>query len=183
MFLDSSMVIERDGYARWQSRSKLGYLDLVCGRSKACDALPGSASGTWTRLVNRLRERPDPKVTLYRTYTMRVPEEPVLGREVVAAADAYLRGDPAPLHRLARLMPETSPPGSHPNPAGYLAYRCGDGTFPFDRLASAAERDRWRVRCGPSRTRPSSGSRSGGMRCPVARGRWVIACAACCAPF
>ncbi|WP_181019880.1 alpha/beta fold hydrolase [Nonomuraea typhae] len=141
VFLDSTVVVEPDGYASWQARSQLRYLDRLCGQSKACDALPGSASGTWTRLVNRLRERPDPEVTLYRTFTMSIPEEPVLGREINAAAAAYLRGDPAPLRRLARLGPKTSPPGIHPNPAGYLAYRCGDGAFPFDRLASAAERE------------------------------------------
>ncbi|SDJ01447.1 alpha/beta fold hydrolase [Nonomuraea jiangxiensis] len=141
IFLDSSVIVNRDGYASWKNHwSRLRQLDLVCGRSAACDALPGSASGTWTRLVDRLRERPDAKVSVFQTLALSQVSEPVFGREVTAAADAYLRGDPAPLHRLARLIPATLPPATDPNFAGYLGFRCGDGTFPFDRLASAAER-------------------------------------------
>ncbi|MEV4804351.1 alpha/beta fold hydrolase [Nonomuraea sp. NPDC049421] len=140
IFLDSSMVIGRDGYADQRFDARLDNLDLVCGRSKACDALPGEASGTWTRLVDRLRKQPDPEVTLHQALTLREPAEAVLGRESVAAAHAYLNGDPAPLRRLARLTPETIPPFNPPWLAGHVAFRCGDGSFPFDRPASAAER-------------------------------------------
>ncbi|MFG1966497.1 alpha/beta fold hydrolase [Nonomuraea sp. NPDC049028] len=141
IFLDSSVVVDRDGYASWKNYwSRLRQLDLVCARSTACDALPGSASDNWTRLVDRLRERPDPKVSVFQTVALSNVWEPVFGREATAAADAYLRGDPAPLHRLARLIPATLPPANDPDVAGYLGFRCGDGTFPFDRLASAAER-------------------------------------------
>ncbi|MFB4290049.1 alpha/beta fold hydrolase [Nonomuraea sp. ATR24] len=140
VFLDSSMVIGGDGYVDRRFDARLDYLDLVCGRSKACDALPGEASGTWTRLVDRLRKRPDPEVTLHQALTLREPAEAVLGRENVAAAHAYLNGDPAPLRRLARLTPNAIPPFDPPWLAGHVAFRCGDGSFPFDRLASAAER-------------------------------------------
>ncbi|MGW5688401.1 alpha/beta fold hydrolase [Nonomuraea sp. NPDC003754] len=141
IFLDSSVLVNRDGYASWKNYwSGLRQLDLVCERSTACDTLPGSASDTWTQLVDQLRERPDPQVSVFQTSALSRVSEPVFGREVTAAADAYLRGDPAPLHRLARLIPATLPPASDPNFAGYLGFRCGDGTFPFDRLASAAER-------------------------------------------
>ncbi|WP_283133944.1 alpha/beta fold hydrolase [Rhizohabitans arisaemae] len=140
IFLDSSMVIGRDGYADQGFDARLDYLDLVCGRSKACDALPGKASGVWTRLVDRLRKQPDPEMTLHQALTLREPAEAVLGREVVAAAHAYLNGDPAPLRRLARLIPKAVPPFNPPWLAGHVAFRCGDGSFPFDRLASAAER-------------------------------------------
>ncbi|GAA4235304.1 pimeloyl-ACP methyl ester carboxylesterase [Streptosporangium album] len=146
VFLDSSMVMDRDGYARWPSQVQLDHLDLVCGRSKACGALPGSASGTWARLVDRLRERPDPEVSVFQTSALSGVSEPVFGRESTAAADAYLRGDPAPLRRLARLIPKALPPDNDPHVAGYLGYRCGDGTFPFDRLAPAAEREAQAVR-------------------------------------
>ncbi|MEU1726884.1 hypothetical protein [Nonomuraea sp. NPDC005692] len=97
------MVIGRDGYAEQRFDARLDYLDLVCARSRPCDALPGNASGTWKRLVDRLREHPDPEVTLHQVLTLREPAEAVLGREVVAAAHAYLDGAPAPLRRLARL--------------------------------------------------------------------------------
>ncbi|MDX3108014.1 alpha/beta fold hydrolase [Nonomuraea angiospora] len=140
IFLDSSMVIGRDGYAEQEFDARLDYLDLVCGRSRACDALPGEASGIWTRLVDRLRKQPDPEVTLHQALTLREPAEAVVGRENVAAAHAYLNGDPAPLRRLARLTPKTVPPFDPPWLAGHVAFRCGDGSFPFDRLASAAER-------------------------------------------
>ncbi|MFI6908737.1 alpha/beta fold hydrolase [Nonomuraea sp. NPDC050394] len=140
IFLDSSMVIGPDGYAEQGFDARLDYLDLVCERSKVCDALPGKASDAWTRLVNLLRRQPDPEVTLHQALTLREPAEAVLGREVVAAAHAYLNGDPAPLRRLARLTPKTSPPFNPPWLAGHLAFRCGDGSFPFDRLASPAER-------------------------------------------
>ncbi|MER6945520.1 alpha/beta fold hydrolase [Nonomuraea sp. NPDC000554] len=141
IFLDSSVIVDRAGYASWKDYwSRFRQLDLVCKRSTACDALPGTASDTWTRLVDRLRERPDPQMSMFQTFALSRVSEPVFGREATAAADAYLRGDPAPLHRLARLIPATLPPVSDPDFAGYLGFRCGDGTFPFDRLASAAER-------------------------------------------
>ncbi|MEV0618244.1 alpha/beta fold hydrolase [Nonomuraea sp. NPDC050404] len=140
IFLDSSMVIRRDGYVEREFDARLDYLDLICERSKACDALPGKASDTWKRLVDRLRRQPDPEVTLHQALTLREPAEAVLGRENVAAAHAYLNGDPAPLRRLARLTPKTVPPFNPPWLAGHVAFRCGDGSFPFDRLASAAER-------------------------------------------
>ncbi|MEU1391629.1 MULTISPECIES: alpha/beta hydrolase [unclassified Nonomuraea] len=140
VFLDSSMVIGRDGYAEQRFDARLDYLDLVCERSRPCDALPGKASDTWKRLVDRLRKHPDPEVTLHQALTLREPAEAVLGREVVAAAHAYLGGDPVPLRRLARLIPGTVPPFDPPWLAGHVAFRCGDGSFPFDRLAPAAER-------------------------------------------
>ncbi|NJP98477.1 alpha/beta hydrolase [Nonomuraea sp. FMUSA5-5] len=141
IFLDSSMIVARDGYASWKNYwSWRRQFDLVCERSAACDALPGSASDTWTRLVDRLREQPDPEVSVFQTSVLNRMSEPVFGREATAAANAYLRGDPAPLHRLARLIPTTLPPANDPYVAGYLGFRCGDGSFPFDRLASATER-------------------------------------------
>ncbi|MGP3934415.1 alpha/beta fold hydrolase [Nonomuraea sp. KM88] len=141
IFLDSSVVVNRDGYASWKNYwSRLRQLDLVCARSKACDALPGSATDAWTRLVDRLRKRPDPEVSVFQTVALSNVWEPVFGREATAAADAYLHGDPAPLHRLARLIPAALPPANDAYVAGYLGFRCGDGTFPFDRRASAAER-------------------------------------------
>ncbi|SDM47977.1 alpha/beta fold hydrolase [Nonomuraea jiangxiensis] len=140
-FLDSTMVTSADGYALWPLRSRPDLLDVVCDRSPACRALPGDARRTHARLVARLREHPDPEVPLITLTSMDRMAEPVVGRELNAAATAYLAGDPAPLRRLARVM--TSPPAQPiegPEWAGYLAYRCGDGGFPFDRDADPAER-------------------------------------------
>ncbi|GAA0941178.1 alpha/beta fold hydrolase [Nonomuraea longicatena] len=142
IFLDSAMTIGRDGYTTWENYfpSAIRNLGVTCERSKACAALPGTPSEIWARLVERLRERPDPDVTVFQSFALKGMDRPVFGRESVAAAHAYLRGDRAPLHRLARLIPKTMPPMEDPSFAGYLAYRCGDGTFPFGRDAPSAER-------------------------------------------
>ncbi|MEU6721501.1 alpha/beta fold hydrolase [Nonomuraea sp. NPDC046802] len=141
-FLDSTVITSADGYALWPDRSRLDQLDLVCGQSRACRALPGRASSTWADLVTRLRAHPDPKVPIaaLRTVDLQV-FDPVFGREANAAAAAYLRGDPAPLRRLTQVLPgQPQQPPESPEWAGFLAYRCGDGSFPFDRDASPAER-------------------------------------------
>ncbi|MBB5084037.1 alpha/beta fold hydrolase [Nonomuraea endophytica] len=142
IFLDSSLLIGSDGYTSWKNYflSLIRNLGIPCERSKACAALPGRPSGIWTRLVERLRERPDPDATIFQSFALMNRNNPVFGRESVAAAHAYLRGDKAPLHRLARPLPKTLPPMEDPSFAGYLAFRCGDGTFPFDRDASPAKR-------------------------------------------
>ncbi|MFI6394922.1 alpha/beta fold hydrolase [Nonomuraea sp. NPDC050540] len=135
IFLDSTVVVEPTGYASWEyfTHSQMTHLDTVCDRSKECAALPGKASGIWTRLVERLRRHPDPAVSVFQTYILRNVERPLYGREATAAADAYLRGDTAPLYRLARDLPTGLPTRPDPDFAGYLAFRCGDGAFPFDR--------------------------------------------------
>ncbi|MFC4016154.1 alpha/beta fold hydrolase [Nonomuraea purpurea] len=140
-FLDSTVITSADGYALWPNRSRLDQLDLVCGQSRACRALPGRASGTWTDLVTRLRAHPDPKVPISALTMVNNVYDPVFGREANAAATAYLRGDPAPLRRLTQVVPGLpQQPAEGPEWAGFLAYRCGDGSFPFDRDASPAER-------------------------------------------
>ncbi|MFF0309801.1 alpha/beta fold hydrolase [Streptosporangium sp. NPDC004379] len=142
LFLDSTVTTNRDGYASWPLRARLDLLDLVCRASRDCRSLPGTAGGTWTRLVERLRARPDPKAppTGLAAVVANV-SQPVFGREAGAAATAYLRGDPAPLHRLVTAVTAGPvPPLKGSQWAGYLAYRCGDSALPFDRDASPAER-------------------------------------------
>jgi pimeloyl-ACP methyl ester carboxylesterase len=176
MFLDSTMLIDEDGYAAWgKSANRYHHLDAVCKPSQACDALPGSPSGTWTRLVERLRERPDPEVTIYQTFGMRGAEDPVVGREVVAAANAYLCDDPAPLRRLAKVFVKTGPPGHHPDPGGYLAYRCGDANAPFDRFAAKAEREKQAQRYH-DRVRPMEPYRIGDLTTAtgIAATEWCV---------
>ncbi|GAA2284551.1 hypothetical protein GCM10010149_32540 [Nonomuraea roseoviolacea subsp. roseoviolacea] len=140
-FLDSTMVTSADGYALWPTRSRPDLLGLVCDRSRACRALPGDTRRTYARLVARLRERPDPEAPLVALKGVESVSEPVFGREVNAAATAYLAGDPAPLRRLTRVLAGAPrQPVEGAEWAGYLAYRCGDGGFPFDRDAGPAER-------------------------------------------
>ncbi|GAA3600278.1 hypothetical protein GCM10022419_100420 [Nonomuraea rosea] len=140
-FLDSTVITSPGGYALWPIRSQTGQLDLVCERSRACRALPGTAARTWAELVAHLRAHPDPQVPMAALATVDGVYEPVFGREATAAATAYLDGDPAPLRRLAAVVPSLpAQPIEGPQWAGYLAYRCGDGAFPFDRDASPAER-------------------------------------------
>lgn len=99
-FLDSTTITAPDGYALWPMRTRLDLLDLVCERSRACRELPGSASGTWTRLVAHLRAQPDAEVPLSSLIAIgNSLQQPVFGREASAAATAYLRGDQAPGRR------------------------------------------------------------------------------------
>ncbi|MDX3103664.1 alpha/beta fold hydrolase [Nonomuraea angiospora] len=140
-FLDSTVITSEDGYALWPIRFRPDDLDLVCERSPACRALPGRAGGTWARLVAYLRAHPDPEVPLPALRGVGQSLEPVFGREANAAATAYLSGDPEPLRRLARALPrDPGQPVEGAQWAGYLAYRCGDGAFPFERDAAPAER-------------------------------------------
>ncbi|MFI0424098.1 alpha/beta fold hydrolase [Spongiactinospora sp. 9N601] len=140
-FLDSTMVTSADGYALWPLRSRGDLLDFVCDRSRACQSLPGDARRTHNRLVAHLRQHPDPEVPLTALASVERVSEPVFGREVNSAATSYLGGDPEPLRRLARVLAGApTQPIEGAEWAGYLAYRCGDGGFPFDRYAEPAVR-------------------------------------------
>ncbi|MBB4936566.1 pimeloyl-ACP methyl ester carboxylesterase [Streptosporangium album] len=156
VFLDSVVLTTRAGYTDWGMRMRLSNLDLVCDASVACRRLPGTPSGIFTRLVKTLRAHPDPEAPIATLAALgQYASQPVIGREIVAAAAAYLGGDPLPLRRLA------TEAGSAPYPplkgahwAGYLAYVCGDGAFPFDKAASPAERDR-QLRAFYAKERPA----------------------------
>ncbi|GAA4917206.1 pimeloyl-ACP methyl ester carboxylesterase [Nonomuraea thailandensis] len=140
-FLDSTTITSPGGYALWPMRSRPDLMGFVCERSRACRALPGGPGRTYARLVARLREHPDPEVPLLALRSVERMTEPVFGREANAAATAYLAGDPEPLRRLARVLKGApAQPVEGPEWAGYLAYRCGDGAFPYDRDASPGER-------------------------------------------
>ncbi|SES08676.1 TAP-like protein [Lentzea xinjiangensis] len=150
VLLDGVMRVGADGYVRSPLgrpvHPDLGNLDVVCRPSRSCRALPGVPQQTWADLVTHLRKHPDPAVPLLSL--LRLPQqavEPAVGRELTAAAAAYLAGDPAPLRRLARTFtggavtgqPQTAP---DPTVAGYLAYVCGDAVYPYDRTATPEER-------------------------------------------
>ncbi|MEU8356936.1 alpha/beta fold hydrolase [Nonomuraea sp. NPDC048882] len=140
-FLDSATITGPDGHVLWPTRFLPERLGFVCGRSRACRELPGDPERTHARLVTHLRAHPDPEVPPPALMSMGRMTEPVFGREVNAAATAYLSGDPAPLRRLASVLNGVpSQPIEGAEWAGYLAYRCGDGSFPFNRDAGPAER-------------------------------------------
>ncbi|UJW31548.1 alpha/beta hydrolase [Saccharothrix sp. AJ9571] len=147
--LDSVVRVGADGYVRWPLgrpvHPDLGNLDVVCQPSRSCRALSGVPRQTWADLVARLRERPDPAVPLLAL--LRLPQqttEPPVGRELTAAATAYLAGDPLPLRRLARTFAGAGPQRLEQDPtvAGYLAYICGDAVYPYERAAAPDERRR-----------------------------------------
>ncbi|MGV9306613.1 alpha/beta fold hydrolase [Nonomuraea sp. NPDC003727] len=142
VFLDSVVTPSPAGRATWPIRFRLDNLDLVCRSSSACARLPGEAGRTFARLVKRVRAHPDPELPMRALVALsRSPQEATVGRELAAATVSYLRGDRAPLHRLAevvRAMP--MPPTAGAEWAGYVAYLCNDGAFAFDRTAGAARR-------------------------------------------
>lgn len=146
VLLDSVVRIGPDGYVRWPLgrpvHPDLENLDVVCRPSRSCRALPRQ---TWADLVARLRERPDSAVPLLAL--LRLPQqttEPAVGRELTAAASAYLAGDPLPLRRLARTFAGAGHQrmAQDPTIAGYLAYICGDAVYPYERGAAPDDRRR-----------------------------------------
>ncbi|GIH98799.1 hypothetical protein Pta02_08080 [Planobispora takensis] len=160
VFLDSLVPVGGDGYAVEPIRARTDLLEPTCRSSRDCEK-------AWSALVRRLRARPDPAIPMT-TLLGLLPRlnEPVFGRELNAAASAYLRGDPLPLRRLAEAAGAAPvPPLRGPDFAGLLAYKCGDARFPFDRDATAAGRrrqlDRFYARQRP--LRPFTVAEVGGM--------------------
>ncbi|MFC6579497.1 alpha/beta fold hydrolase [Planomonospora parontospora] len=137
VFLDSLVPVGKNGYAIEPIRARTDLLELTCRSSRDCAA-------TWSALVRRLRDRQDPAISMLTLQSL-LPHlhEPVFGRELNAAAAAYLRGDPLPLRRLAKAADAAPvPPLRGPGFAGMLSYKCGDAAFPFGRKATTAERER-----------------------------------------
>lgn len=160
VLVDSVVRVGRDGYTDWAPgrpvRPDLANLETVCAASRSCRALPGTPTRTWSELVARLRNRPDPAVS--RLALLRLPQqatEPAVGREIVAAAHAYLDADPLPLRRLVRTFVPSSAPPARPDPtvAGYLAYMCGDASYAYEREA-APETRRRQLEAAYARLRP-----------------------------
>lgn len=149
-FLDRVVYTRPDGYTNGLSsghaiRNGLEITDGICARSRPCRALPGRAADRWKRLADRLRERPDPQLgRIELLQLIAFVDDAVIGREVSAAVAAYLRGDAAPLRRLAHGLATAFPPDDSefraPEFAGTLAYVCADSVFAFDRDASPERR-------------------------------------------
>ncbi|NUR84304.1 MAG: alpha/beta fold hydrolase, partial [Nonomuraea sp.] len=136
MFLTSVVGTGDDGYDQqgFRNQAKLGLanLEAACRRSPACARENRDPAALWERLVRRLRAHPDPRVPLRRTGPLVTAAHDA--RTTLAAANAYLRHDPAPLRRLiTRKAPVELTPA-------LFTYYCGDARFPFDRDAAPAER-------------------------------------------
>jgi pimeloyl-ACP methyl ester carboxylesterase len=134
LYLDSIVLIDDDGYVKEPIRTSLHHIELVCSRSPVCDALPGSPASILEKLVDKLRTVPDPKVPVWTLRPLMQGVNRVGAREIIAAANAYLEGDTAPLHRLTGDIDQegNNPPGDA-EWAGTLAILCGDSRFPYDR--------------------------------------------------
>ncbi|MEU8322536.1 alpha/beta fold hydrolase [Nonomuraea sp. NPDC048881] len=156
VLLDSVLSVDSRGYADMSfapaARRGVANLDAICRPSARCRRLPGRPAERWTALIKRLRSHPDPKVSVRDLARLTGNlADPSIGREAGAAADAFLRGDSAPLHRLVTSFPD---PGAMPSSPAQLAYVCADSALPYDRAAGPARRreqlERYRSR-QPSR--------------------------------
>lgn len=153
VFLDSVVGSGPDGYLyglgmEKSTRYALTMPDQVCDPSRACRAIPGRPLDNWVRVLERLRDEPDPAVPPRTLLALNnTVDEPAFGREANAAAAAYLRGDHAPLRRLAREWQAfvDAPAGddyTSPELPALLSFTCGDSAHVFDRDATPAERHR-----------------------------------------
>ena len=155
LLMHDVVATDKSGYVDWplghHVQNGLANLDSVCAPSRACRDLPSTPRETWDRLVRQLREKPDPALPVPVLVHLPGLSAPGSGKELNAAATAYLRGDPLPLRRLAApLTPlggqagappaiEASGGGSGVAP-GYFAYLCGDAAHPFSRTGSGEQR-------------------------------------------
>ncbi|MFC3986262.1 alpha/beta fold hydrolase [Streptosporangium jomthongense] len=142
MFLESVIGTGEDGYAEqgFRNQQKLGLKALrnACRRSPACARHNPDPAALWDELLKRLRAQPDPKLPIGQTGHLLTAAANPDARSTLAAANAYLKDDPAPLRRL---MNRATPPPPDRSPAPALfTYYCGDTRFPFDRDAPTAER-------------------------------------------
>jgi pimeloyl-ACP methyl ester carboxylesterase len=143
LFLDGVVHTRDDGYGMQPVRFRVQDLEMVCDRSPACRALPASGGAIMERLVERLRDAPDPEIPLQALRPLAQGARLVASREAVAAAAAYLAGDALPLRRLTRGFAVQTPGSSEGDDwAGYLAYMCADMWLPYDRSATLDERRR-----------------------------------------
>jgi pimeloyl-ACP methyl ester carboxylesterase len=149
IYLDSVVLIGEDGYVDYVAgdirRVRTDLVELVCNRSPTCRVIPGTPTALLERLVEEARRDPDPiaprhLAALVGTFAV----NRVATRGLVAAMAAWLEGDPLPLDRMTDEFrgPDSFPPLAGPEWAGFLAYQCGDGRYPFDRAAPVAERRR-----------------------------------------
>ncbi|MFD0888511.1 alpha/beta fold hydrolase, partial [Streptosporangium algeriense] len=104
MFLESVIGTGDDGYDKqgFRNQQKLGLAALraACRRSPACARNNPDPAALWDRLLKRLRTEPDPKLPIHQTGYLLTAAAVPDARSTLAAANAYLKGDRAPLYRL-----------------------------------------------------------------------------------
>lgn len=141
VYLDSVVPLDEDGWVSEAYGRSTDLVELICGRSPTCSALPGSPTWTIERLIERLRAEPDPSVPIGALRVLIQGVNLVGTREVIAASVSYLEGDAAPLRRLTRGL-GGGERTTAPEEAGTLAISCADGRFPFEPHAPLEERRR-----------------------------------------
>jgi pimeloyl-ACP methyl ester carboxylesterase len=122
--------------------------DIVCRRSPACAALPGSSSDRLAALARTLRRPPAP-ISLRELALIADSAglNPIAYRELDAAARAYLEGDDAaPLLRLARETDRYEEAGGEPpdllSQGLFAAASCSDNPQAYDMRLSIGLRQR-----------------------------------------
>lgn len=143
VYLDSVVLVGEDGYLRDTDPDVLNAVRVTCSRSPACRSRHADPGETIERLLVELRTKPDSAAHVASVLPLLQGANVVAVREAVAAADAYLSGDRAPLHRLTiGFRPGGLPPMEDPDLAGSLAIYCADARFAFDRDATREDRRR-----------------------------------------
>jgi pimeloyl-ACP methyl ester carboxylesterase len=143
LYLDSVVPTDEGGYVVPPGGRGMDAIELVCGRSPQCAAIPGRPTAVVERLIDELRTRPDSSVPVGAIRPLLQGVNVVGTREVVAAAAAYLAGDVAPLHRLSRGLGSSGPVDrTGADQAASLAIMCGDARLPYDGQAPLDERRR-----------------------------------------
>ncbi|GAB3880354.1 alpha/beta hydrolase [Kibdelosporangium lantanae] len=142
--VDSPLVSGNDGYLTgytYQEFLKDGQRVYAepCQASRACRTVHPDPVGELADLARLLRAHPDPVVPLATIDPlMRYTSGTVNGRDSVAAVSAYLRGDQAPLRRLApRLVADRAGRDDVFRAAvAVLTYQCNDAALPYSRTAA-----------------------------------------------
>jgi pimeloyl-ACP methyl ester carboxylesterase len=146
VFLNGAAAATPDGYLSPGGphdyvRSALVTLDRTCEAAPGCAALPGSMADRLDRVATAMRAAGEDVRRLVAVVSNAV-FEPRTGRDLQAALQARVDGDPAPL---ARLLDVVRLPADRPElPPGFaaplLSYGCSSAQLPFDRTAGLAAR-------------------------------------------
>ncbi|MCO1655080.1 alpha/beta fold hydrolase [Pseudonocardia humida] len=123
-------------------RTVIGSVDRACETAPACAALPGSTGERLGWVAAALRAEGGDASRLV-TLLDWAAFDPRVGRDLDAALQAHLDGDPAPLRRLTTAV--VPPPPDRPElppdrAATLLLYGCSGADLPFDRTAPLPQR-------------------------------------------
>lgn len=146
VFLNGAVPARPDGYLSAGgsyeiNRTMIETLGRTCEATPECAALPGSTGERLAAVVTAFRAA-GADVSRLVAVLQEASFVPTVGRDLDAALQAHLEGDPAPLQRLTDAAP---PPFDRPELSpdraiALLAYQCGPVEFPFDRTGSVERR-------------------------------------------